>query len=80
MASYFGIYELFWRHCDQYEPETKFTIQQQMIISFLGGGFAGSGSWLLTYPIDYIKTLIQSQNIDNRKYSSSMDCVFKKYQ
>lgn len=35
-------------------------MQQKLMISFLGGGLAGSGSWLFTYPIDYIKTLIQS--------------------
>jgi solute carrier family 25 carnitine/acylcarnitine transporter 20/29 len=50
-----------------------------MIISFFGGGFAGSCSWFYTYPIDYIKTLIQSDNLDNRKYTSSIDCLKKKY-
>jgi len=50
-----------------------------MMISFFGGGLAGSGSWLFTYPIDYIKTLIQSQNIESRKYKNSFDCIQKKY-
>jgi solute carrier family 25 carnitine/acylcarnitine transporter 20/29 len=50
-----------------------------MMISFFGGGLAGSGSWLFTYPIDYIKTVIQSENLEARKFKSSMDCVRKKY-
>jgi hypothetical protein len=50
-----------------------------MMISFFGGGLAGSGSWLLTYPIDYIKTLIQSENLEARKYKDSIDCVRIKY-
>lgn len=60
MATYFGIYEMVWRECDKYEPKEKFSTHQKMLISFFGGGLAGSGSWLFTYPIDYIKTLIQS--------------------
>lgn len=50
-----------------------------MLISFFGGGLAGSGSWLFTYPIDYIKTLIQSDNLDKRKYKNAIDCVKIKY-
>lgn len=80
MATYFGIYELVWRECDKYEPEEKFSTQQNMMISFFGGGLAGSGSWLFTYPIDYIKTLIQSESLEARKYKNSIDCVRKKYE
>lgn len=31
-----------------------------IVTAFFAGGIAGGSSWLFTYPIDYIKTLIQS--------------------
>jgi solute carrier family 25 carnitine/acylcarnitine transporter 20/29 len=47
--------------------------------AFIAGGISGSSSWLLSYPIDYVKTVIQSQQIENIKYKSAIDCVIKKY-
>lgn len=47
--------------------------------AFLAGGFSGSCSWLFSYPIDYIKTVIQSQQIENIQYKSAIDCAKKKY-
>lgn len=40
----------------------------------LAGAAAGMGYWVLTYPLDYIKTLIQTDNLDNRKYKGLIDC------
>lgn len=37
------------------------TSQAPVLASFFVGGFSGIFSWLFTYPIDYVKTLIQSQ-------------------
>jgi hypothetical protein len=34
-----------------------------LFASFILGGISGASSWLFTYPIDYIKTLIQSQDV-----------------
>jgi solute carrier family 25 carnitine/acylcarnitine transporter 20/29 len=39
------------------------------------GGAAGIAYWGLTYPIDYVKTLVQTDNLDNRKYSGMIDCI-----
>lgn len=47
--------------------------------AFFVGGFSGSISWLFTYPIDYVKTLIQSDDINQRKFVSAIDCVKKQY-
>lgn len=47
--------------------------------AFIAGGISGSSSWLLSYPIDYVKTVIQSQQIENIKYKSGIDCAIKKY-
>ena len=32
--------------------------------ALLAGGMSGPISWLLPYPIDYVKTKMQSQNMD----------------
>jgi len=47
--------------------------------SFLGGAVGGFGCWGLTYPLDYIKTVMQSDNIDpkKRKYKNYLDACRK---
>jgi len=50
-----------------------------LIASFFLGGISGAASWLFTYPIDYVKTLIQSQNINKKIYRSSLECSLIKY-
>ncbi len=50
-----------------------------METAFLNGGLAGTMSWLTTYPLDYVKTLIQSDNLDARKYKSAYDCAKQRY-
>ena len=42
--------------------------------SILAGGCAGVGYWAFIYPIDYIKTLVQSDDLKNRKYKGMIDC------
>lgn len=54
---YFAIYEGFIRKFGSSNEGPPSTI-----ISFTAGGLAGSISWLLTYPLDYIKTIIQSDD------------------
>lgn len=45
----------------------------------LSGGLAGLSSWVIGYPIDYIKTKIQSQDLDEKKYKNAWDCFMKNY-
>jgi solute carrier family 25 carnitine/acylcarnitine transporter 20/29 len=47
--------------------------------AFLAGGIAGSNSWLLTYPIDYIKTVMQSQELGQLRYRSIRHCATEHY-
>lgn len=37
-------------------------------------------SWLFTYPLDYIKTLIQSDDPGNRKYPTAIKTAMIKYE
>lgn len=45
-----------------------------LAVSLLAGGLAGVGYWGLTYPIDYMKTLMQVDDLENRKYHGMIDC------
>jgi solute carrier family 25 carnitine/acylcarnitine transporter 20/29 len=47
--------------------------------SLVSGGLSGAACWGLTYPLDNIKTRIQSDNLDpkKRKYSNTLDCIRK---
>lgn len=36
------------------------SFQPPAIVSFFVGGFSGMLSWLFSYPIDYVKTVVQS--------------------
>lgn len=46
----------------------------------LSGGLAGVAFWTFTYPIDCIKSRIQSDSIMNPKYFGTMDCLRKTVQ
>jgi len=45
-----------------FAPEGEGSLSAPIYAAFLAGGLAGSNSWLFTHPVDYIKTLMQSQN------------------
>ena len=34
-----------------------------ILAALVAGGVAGSNSWLFTYPVDYVKTVMQSQDL-----------------
>jgi solute carrier family 25 carnitine/acylcarnitine transporter 20/29 len=76
MGVYFTSYEYIMRICS---PEGENAAKTPLFISFLAGGISGCNSWFCTYPIDYLKTVIQSDNIDDRKYRNSIHCAMEKY-
>jgi solute carrier family 25 (mitochondrial carnitine/acylcarnitine transporter), member 20/29 len=43
------------------------------------GGLAGLASWFIGYPIDFIKTKIQSQDLDEKKYKGIRQCFMINY-
>lgn len=47
--------------------------------AFVAGGISGCSSWLFTYPIDYVKTVVQSQSLSNLKYKSATQCAIARY-
>lgn len=76
LSEYFGVYEYFMR---VFSPDGDDSSKTPMMAAFFAGGLAGSTSWLFSYPLDYIKTVIQSQHLESIKYKNALDCAQKKY-
>jgi len=64
MATYFGTYE---------------TLKRKMLsdsknvpiwASIFAGGISGITTWTVTYPFDYIKTLMQCDSLENPKHKT----------
>lgn len=68
---YFFIYELIMR---SFVKPGQRVADAPLSASLLAGGAAGAGYWAFTYPIDYLKTLIQTDDLKNRKYKGLLDC------
>lgn len=58
-----------------FAPEGQSSFHAPILTAFLAGGLAGVNSWIFTYPVDYVKTIMQSQNLENLKYKSSWGCT-----
>ncbi|XP_029164945.1 mitochondrial basic amino acids transporter-like [Nylanderia fulva] len=60
-----------------YEMLTKTSSKQSISTShmLLAGGLAGTASWVISYPIDVIKSRIQAES--NNRYSGALDCLKK---
>jgi solute carrier family 25 carnitine/acylcarnitine transporter 20/29 len=56
LGAYFGTYDFLIKYF------TK-NGNVSMTGSLLAGGFAGMGCWISMYPVDYIKTLIQTDSL-----------------
>lgn len=54
---YFGTYDFLIRY---------FTVNGKIsqVGSFLSGGLAGVATWFIMYPVDYVKTRIQSDSLE----------------
>ncbi|XP_077286084.1 mitochondrial basic amino acids transporter-like [Arctopsyche grandis] len=69
-ACYFLTYEALVRRSDGRSPGT--------IRTLMAGGFAGTASWLISFPIDAVKSRIQADGMTGpRMYSGAYDCLKK---
>lgn len=48
-----------------------------MVASLIGGGLAGAMFFLVAYPFDYVKTLVQTDDLKSPRYKSIIDCFIK---
>ena len=49
----------------------------EILGAFVAGPLAGIALWAPVYPIDYVKTLIQSDSLAKPKYRGAMDCALR---
>lgn len=69
-ASYFVSFE--WMMRQREAPSAFFTL--------MAGGLAGTFSWLISFPIDVLKSRLQVDGIDGKpQYTGAIDCMKKSY-
>jgi len=69
-ASYFVSFEMIIRRNEN--PSAFYTL--------MAGGLAGTFSWVISFPIDVVKSRLQVDGIDGKpKYSGAVDCMKKSY-
>lgn len=61
-----------------YEALTRSDTRISTVHMLLAGGSAGTASWLISYPIDVVKSRLQA-DVD-KKYNGAMDCFRKSVQ
>jgi solute carrier family 25 carnitine/acylcarnitine transporter 20/29 len=72
-AIYFGVYEtLMARDAQKYGGRRD---QIPKVSLCINGGLAGLFLWIGTFPHDVIKSRIQADNLDNRKYKTILDTI-----
>lgn len=70
-AIFFGVYEAVSRSVRSWRGTKKNTMREQVI----AGGCAGFFMWVPCYPVDFCKTLIQTDSIRKPKYAGLFDCA-----
>ncbi len=48
-------------------------------VPFIAGGTGGTMYWAFNYPFDYVKTLMQTDNLNDPKYKSMLQCFRDRY-
>jgi solute carrier family 25 (mitochondrial carnitine/acylcarnitine transporter), member 20/29 len=72
LGVYFGSYDFFMRWFRRDGQVSKAG-------SFLSGGLAGAATWTIMYPVDYVKTRLQSDSLEKPQYRNSIDCFVKEF-
>ncbi|KAG8240355.1 hypothetical protein J437_LFUL000830 [Ladona fulva] len=73
-ATYFLSYELITRKVNVLSGQKQLSTPQMA----MAGGVAGTISWVLTYPIDVLKSRLQADGMDGpAKYKGVVDCLTK---
>lgn len=58
----------------------KNTTEPNAFYTLMAGGLAGTFSWLVSFPVDVVKSRLQTDGMDGKtKYSGAMDCLRKSY-
>ena len=65
LGVYFGVYDSLM----SYSRRQKLNLETASLIS---GGLAGVATWATMYPVDYAKTILQSDSLTEPKYKNSI--------
>lgn len=78
-GTYFCFSEFGYRLINPPDRKQSPTISEALLGGLVGGMIAGFGFWGIFYPLESIKSRMQSDHIEvsKRKYSSMMDCIVK---
>lgn len=74
-ATFFVVYESTLRAFVRKDQKVS---EAPILVSLLGGAFAGISFFLVAYPFDYMKTLLQTDNLADKKYKSMRDVFFQR--
>jgi len=77
---YFGTYEFFCQTLSHVSFSSSPSLNTVCSV-ILAGGFSGTASWIFTYPLDVVKTRIQTDGHGGkpRQYNGVIDCFVKSY-
>uniref|UniRef100_A0A6B2LC54 Mitochondrial carrier protein n=1 Tax=Arcella intermedia TaxID=1963864 RepID=A0A6B2LC54_9EUKA len=66
---------------NQFLQKHNYSRSKEVIVTLIAGGFGGLWFWVPTYPVDVVKSAIQSDSPHpkEKKYSSMLDCAKKIY-
>ncbi|PVV02278.1 hypothetical protein BB560_003271 [Smittium megazygosporum] len=75
----YGVYFYAYEYLVQHTMHTKNIKRSEIspLTVCLYGGIAGISMWITLFPVDVIKTRIQTDSFANPKYKSSLDCIRK---
>ena len=68
LGCYFGTYDYLIRYF-------TFEGQVNLLGSMCAGGVAGMAFWAFIYPVDYVKTILQSDSLAEPKFRSNWHCA-----
>lgn len=64
-----------------FEMMMRRTENPSAFYTLMAGGLAGTFSWLISFPVDVVKSRLQVDGIDGKpKYNGAMDCMKKSIQ
>jgi solute carrier family 25 carnitine/acylcarnitine transporter 20/29 len=69
---YFGVYE---KMIGYFKKDGQVSLGG----SLFSGGMSGLACWSAIYPVDYVKTLIQTDSLENPRYKSSFGCMMEEF-
>lgn len=77
-AVYFGSYEYICQQIARYRGNGTTLDDLSPLDLCLAGGASGTSAWVVTYPVDVIKSRVQVDGMfGHRVYSSILDCLWK---